>query len=84
MVGFVQNQGNATGQVIVSNARHFNALNEAEEALVRVKFSLKNDIPSDLVAMDIRQCLHHLAEITGNISTEDLLDSIFGNFCIGK
>ncbi len=84
LVGFVQNKGNATGQVIVSNARHFNALNEAEEALVRVKFSLKNDIPSDLVAMDIRQCLHHLAEITGNISTEDLLDSIFGNFCIGK
>jgi tRNA modification GTPase len=84
LVSFVQTQGNATGQVIVSNARHFNALNEAEEALLRVKFGLKNQIPSDLVAMDIRQCLHHLSEITGNISSEDLLDSIFGNFCIGK
>ena len=84
LVGFVQNQGNATGQVIVSNARHFNALNEAEEALLRVKFGLKNQTPSDLVAMDIRQGLFHLSEITGSISSEDLLDSIFSNFCIGK
>jgi tRNA modification GTPase len=84
LVHHVQNQGNATGQVIVSNARHFNALTEAEDSLVRVNYSLKNDIPTDLVAMDIRQCLHHLSEITGSISSEDLLDSIFSNFCIGK
>lgn len=84
LVNYVQSQGNATGQVIVSNARHFNALKEAEESLERVNYSLCNDIPTDLVAMDIRQCLHHLGEITGNINTEDLLDSIFSNFCIGK
>lgn len=84
LVNYVQSQGNATGQVIVSNARHFNALKEAEESLDRVNYSLSNDIPTDLVAMDIRQCLHHLGEITGNINTEDLLDSIFSNFCIGK
>lgn len=84
LVYYVQSQGNATGQVIVSNARHFNALKEAEESLERVNYSLSNDIPTDLVAMDIRQCLHHLGEITGNINTEDLLDSIFSNFCIGK
>lgn len=84
LINYVRNQGNATGQVIVSNARHFNALTEAEDALVRVNYSLKNDIPTDLVAMDIRQCLHHLSEITGSISSEDLLDSIFSNFCIGK
>jgi len=84
LVNYVQSQGNATGQVIVSNARHFNALKEAEESLERVNYSLSNDIPTDLVAMDIRQCLHHLGEITGNINTEDLLDSIFSNFCIGK
>lgn len=84
LVNYVQKQGNVTGQVIVSNARHFNALNEADDSLVRVKYSLKNNIPTDLVAMDIRQCLHHLGDITGNINTEDLLDSIFSNFCIGK
>ncbi|UTW65388.1 tRNA uridine-5-carboxymethylaminomethyl(34) synthesis GTPase MnmE [bacterium SCSIO 12643] len=84
LVNYVQSQGNVTGQVIVSNARHFNALKEAEESLDRVNYSLSNDIPTDLVAMDIRQCLHHLGEITGNINTEDLLDSIFSNFCIGK
>lgn len=84
LVQFVQKQGNVTGQVIVSNARHFDALNLADEALERVKFSLKNNIPTDLVAMDIRQCLFHLSEITGDINTEDLLDSIFSNFCIGK
>lgn len=84
LVNYVQSQGNATGQVIVSNARHFNALKEAEDSLERVNYSLGNDIPTDLVAMDIRQCLHHLGEITGNINTEDLLDSIFSNFCIGK
>ncbi|MGK0285870.1 MAG: tRNA modification GTPase, partial [Salibacteraceae bacterium] len=84
LVQHVQKQGNVTGQVIVSNARHFNALNLADESLERVKFSLKNNIPTDLVAMDIRQCLFHLSEITGTINTEDLLDSIFSNFCIGK
>lgn len=84
LVQYVQKQGNVTGQVIVSNARHYEALNQADEALERVKYSLKNNIPTDLVAMDIRQCLHHLGDITGNINTEDLLDSIFSNFCIGK
>ena len=84
LVQYVQKQGNVTGQVIVSNARHYEALNQADEALERVKYSLSNAIPTDLVAMDIRQCLHHLGDITGNINTEDLLDSIFSNFCIGK
>lgn len=84
LVAYVKSQGHHTGQVIVSNARHFNALTEAEEDLMRVKFSLNNQVPSDFVAMDIRQCLHHLSEITGDINSEDLLDSIFSNFCIGK
>lgn len=84
LVSYVKEQGNATGQVIVSNVRHYHALNLADESLVRVKYSLNNQIPSDLVAMDIRQCLYHLGEITGTINSEDLLDSIFSNFCIGK
>lgn len=84
LVNYVKSQGNASGQVIVSNVRHYHALNLADESLVRVKYSLNNQIPSDLVAMDIRQCLYHLGEITGNINSEDLLDSIFSNFCIGK
>lgn len=84
LVDYVKSQGQSSGQVIVSNVRHYHALNLADESLMRVKYSLNNDIPSDLVAMDIRQCLYHLAEITGEINSEDLLDSIFSNFCIGK
>ena len=70
--------------VVVSNIRHYNALNASKLALDDVVNGLQLDIPSDLIAMDIRQCLHHLGTITGEISTDDLLDNIFSKFCIGK
>jgi tRNA modification GTPase len=69
---------------VVANARHYEALRRAGESLERVLQGLSNQLPSDLVAMDIRQALHHLGEITGEISTEDLLGNIFSRFCIGK
>ncbi|MEL6357893.1 MAG: tRNA uridine-5-carboxymethylaminomethyl(34) synthesis GTPase MnmE, partial [Bacteroidota bacterium] len=72
------------GDIILSNARHYEALLKADEALERVLTGLKDDIPSDFVAMDIRQSLYHLGEITGQITTEDLLGNIFSRFCIGK
>lgn len=77
---------NAIGQndVVLSNARHYEALRRTDEDLARVGTGLAEGIPSDFVAMDIRQALHHLGEITGEITTEDLLTNIFGNFCIGK
>ncbi|MCB9294433.1 MAG: tRNA uridine-5-carboxymethylaminomethyl(34) synthesis GTPase MnmE [Lewinellaceae bacterium] len=69
---------------IVANARHYEALRQAHESLGRVMGGLEEGVTSDFVAMDIRAALHHLGEITGEISTEDLLGNIFGRFCIGK
>lgn len=69
---------------IVTNVRHYEALTKALDHLVKVEVGLETSIPSDLIAMDIRQGLHYLGEITGEISTDDLLGNIFGKFCIGK
>lgn len=71
-------------QVILSNARHYDALRRADEALDRVLNGLLSGISPDFVAMDIRQSLRELGEITGEITTDDLLGNIFSNFCIGK
>jgi tRNA modification GTPase len=73
-----------TGDTLVSNARHFGALTKTHEALNKVLSALNTNISGDFLAMDIRQSLHHLSEITGDISSDDLLDSIFRDFCIGK
>ncbi|MES2629060.1 MAG: tRNA uridine-5-carboxymethylaminomethyl(34) synthesis GTPase MnmE [Bacteroidota bacterium] len=73
-----------SGQVIVTNTRHYEALLHARTALNHVNTGLNDRISGDLVAMDIRQALHHLGSITGQITTEDLLGSIFSRFCIGK
>ena len=70
--------------VVVSNIRHYEALNKAKLALDDVVNGLQMDVPGDLLAMDIRQCLHFLGTITGEITTDDLLDNIFSKFCIGK
>ncbi len=71
-------------ETIVSNTRHYDALHKAHEALDAVMNGLDTGITGDFIAMDIRRSLHHLGEITGEISTDDLLDSIFTRFCIGK
>jgi tRNA modification GTPase len=52
--------------------------------LERVIYGIDNPVTSDFLAMDIRQALYHLGEITGSVSTDDLLDNIFSKFCIGK
>ena len=71
-------------QTVVSNSRHFEALSKAMDSLNEVQKGLDHDISSDLIAIDIRQALFHLGEITGEITTDDLLGNIFANFCIGK
>lgn len=71
-------------QVIVSNARHHEALQAALSATKRAQESLDNDLPGDLLAQDIREVLHHLGTITGEITSQDVLNSIFSKFCIGK
>ncbi len=71
-------------EIVVSNARHFQALNEALESLMQIEQGLDNQLSTDLLTIDIRAALHSLGEITGEITTDDLLDNIFRNFCIGK
>ena len=73
-----------TGDVMVTNLRHYHNLMQTHESLDRVLNGLTTGITGDFLAMDIRQSLHYLGEITGVITTEDLLDNIFSKFCIGK
>lgn len=80
----VRDKKQLNDDVIVTNARHFDALNKSNEALTKVLEGLQSHISGDLVALDIRQALYHLGEITGEITSEDLLSSIFSRFCIGK
>lgn len=70
--------------IIVTNARHFEILKNAHEAILRVLTGLDSGITGDFLAQDIRECLHYLAEITGEVGTEEVLGHIFKNFCIGK
>ena len=71
-------------ETIVTNARHVEALRHTNVALIKVLEGLNQNITGDFLAMDIRSALHHLGEITGEISSDDLLANIFGRFCIGK
>lgn len=73
-----------TEGTIVTNARHHAALQEVLKSLNDIKAGLDNHISGDLVALDVRRCLHYLGEITGQVTTEDKLDYIFSKFCIGK
>ena len=74
----------SNNQTIVSNARHFDALHHALKSTKDIVSGLDQGISSDLIAIDIRQALYHLGEITGQITSDDLLGHIFANFCIGK
>lgn len=73
-----------TEQIIVTNARHYQALEKVALSIVAIQRGIDQQLPGDLLAIDIRQCLHYLGEITGQISNEDQLDFIFSKFCIGK
>jgi tRNA modification GTPase len=72
------------GDVMVTNLRHYQNLLQTNESLTRVLEGMSNEVTGDFLAMDIRQSLHYLGEITGTITTDDLLDNIFSKFCIGK
>jgi tRNA modification GTPase len=73
-----------TEQTLVTNARHYQALQRTAEAIIAVQKGLEQGLSNDFLAIDIRTALHELGEITGEITTEDLLGNIFSKFCIGK
>lgn len=73
-----------SSSVVVTNMRHYAALEKASESLQMATMAMENNLPSDLLSEDIRQTLHHLGEITGDITSDDILHSIFSKFCIGK
>ena len=76
-------KGSVNG-VLVSNARHYSALKEANDALLRVSVGLVENISTELLAQDIRQAMYHLGTIVGQISNEEVLGNICETFCIGK
>lgn len=69
---------------IIINSRYYEALQQSYKSILYIRKGLKNNISSDLLSVDIRKCIYHLGEITGEITTDDLLDNIFSQFCIGK
>ena len=73
-----------TGSAVVTNARHYEHLTGTDNALARALAGLDSGVTPDWLAMDLRVALQHLGELTGEITTDDLLDSIFSKFCIGK
>lgn len=75
---------NLANDTIVSNARHYDALIKTADALKTAKEAIESNTTGDFIAMDIRQAMFELGQITGDISTDDLLGNIFSKFCIGK
>lgn len=69
---------------VLSNLRHINALKEAKNSLLEVNESLKQKVFLDLIEVDLENVIGHISEITGTITTEDILDRVFSDFCIGK
>jgi tRNA modification GTPase len=69
---------------VLTNIRHFEALQNAEKAIENIFEAFKNNIPTDLIAIDIKDCLNHIGSITGEVSNDDILGTIFSRFCIGK
>jgi tRNA modification GTPase len=84
LVQIVMKDKLSSDDVIITNIRHYEALTHVSESLGRVIAGLENQIPEDLIAIDIRQVIHYLGEITGEITSDEILGNIFRNFCIGK
>ncbi len=84
LLEFVNTGALRNSETIVTNTRHYNALLKALEEIEKVQFGMDEETPSDLLAIDIREALYHLGEITGQVTNDELLGNIFANFCIGK
>jgi tRNA modification GTPase len=83
LIDFVEKK-EIESDVIVSNERHLQALQQAKISLMGVEDGLKKNIATDLLSIDLKHALHHLGSITGEISVDNILENIFSSFCIGK
>ena len=84
LVGFASEQYDTRNAVTISNTRHYEALVRAQEAIKRVQDGLQMQISGEFLSMDLQDCLTALGEITGQITSQEVLNNIFGKFCIGK
>ena len=84
LLSFVNTGALRNNETIVTNTRHYDSLLKALEEIQKVTFGLNNGLPSDLMAIDIKQALYYFGEITGEVTNDELLGNIFANFCIGK
>jgi tRNA modification GTPase len=84
LLSFVNTGALRNNETIITNTRHYDSLLKALEEIQKVKFGLNSNLPSDLMAIDIRQALYYFGEITGEVTNDELLGNIFANFCIGK
>jgi len=84
LVSFINTGVLRNNETIITNTRHYDALIKALEEIQKVQYGLQTGLSGDLLAIDIRQALYHFGEITGEITSDDLLGNIFANFCIGK
>ncbi len=84
LLDFVNTGALKNDQSIVTNSRHYDALTKALEEIIKVRQGIDAQLSGDLLAIDLRQALYHLGEITGEITNDELLGNIFANFCIGK
>jgi len=80
----VVERANLSDKTIVSNSRHYEALQKALESILSVRTGLQDGVSPDLLTIDIRKALYHLGEITGEVTTDEILGAIFSRFCIGK
>ncbi|MBU3025917.1 tRNA uridine-5-carboxymethylaminomethyl(34) synthesis GTPase MnmE [Zobellia galactanivorans] len=84
LLEFVNTGALRNNETIVTNTRHYNSLLKALEEIEKVQFGMEEGLSSDLMAIDVREALYHLGEITGQVTNDELLGNIFANFCIGK
>jgi tRNA modification GTPase len=84
LLQFVNTGALRNNETIITNSRHYDALLKALEEVQKVQHGMDANLSGDLLAIDIRQALYHFGEITGEITSDDLLGNIFANFCIGK
>ena len=74
----------STDQTIITNVRHLQSLQQIRDSISNIRNGMEENLPGDLLAIEIRTCLYHLGDITGEVTSEDKLDFIFSKFCIGK